>query len=336
MKILTTTGFYGTGSSAVTDLLSEYDNVSCKGDFEIRLAHDPYGISDLEYNIIQNTNRNNSSNALKKFIAMVERLHSPIFSRTYENYFNNRFKEIADKYIDSLCEFKYYGRWHYDLIERGKLVFFLSRLYNKMFQVIKNFLGIKNEVDHCILSEKEPAYGTIMDETDFLKKTTLFFDELINEINKENNEFVMLDQLVPPSNIARYERYFSNIKVIVVDRDPRDIFLLEKNYYKGHTVPYYNIDLFCKWFEWTRRQYEVSDKGNSIKICFEDLIYKYDETVKVIEEYIGLDKNFHSKPFSKFIPEISKKNTRLWEKYNDCMVEINIIEERLKRYCYSY
>lgn len=336
MKIVTTTGFYGTGSSAITDLLSEYDNVMCKGDFEIRIAHDPYGISDLEYNIIQNANRNNSSNAMKKFIAMVERLHSPVFSRHYEKYFNNKFKIIADEYIKSICEFSYYGRWHYDLIERGKIVFFLSRAYNKVFSVVKRVLKIRNEVDHCILSEKEPAYGTIMDEAKFLTQTRIFFDKLFAEINTENKEYIMLDQLVPPSNIARYERYFSNLLTIVVDRDPRDIYILEKHYWKGHTVPHYDVEVFCKWYEWTRRQYETSSKGNSIRIQFEDLIYNYENTVEKIERCIGLTAEQHVRKLEKLVPQISVKNTRLWELHPENEEEIKIIEEKLKKYCYKY
>ena len=129
MKVLTTTGFYGTGSSAITDLLSEYENIECKGDFEIRIVHDPYGISDLEYNLIENPNRHNSSNALKKFNSTVERICSPFFLSHYEKYFNNKFKILAKYYINSLCEFKYKGQWHYDLIERGNLFLFLNNKY---------------------------------------------------------------------------------------------------------------------------------------------------------------------------------------------------------------
>ena len=335
MKIVTTTGFYGTGSSAITDLLSEYDNVACKGDFEIRIAHDPYGISDLEYNLVDNPNKNNSSNSLKKFISMVERLHSPVFSRHYEEYFNNRFRKYAYEYINDIVEFNYYGRWHYDLIERGKIVFFLSRAYNKFFVILKRIFGIKNDVDHALLSEKEPAYGTITDRDKFLVATRTFFKKIIDEINPECKEIVMVDQLVPPTNIARYERYIPNLYTIVVDRDPRDIYILEKKYWKGHTVPYYDVDVFCKWYEWTRRQYEIMPKGNSIKIQFEDLIFNYNETVKKIEEFIGVAQLNHINPETIFIPKKSEKNTRLWEKHIDCLDDIKIIEKKLANYCFT-
>ena len=49
MKIITTTGFYGTGSSAITDLLSEYNNICCKGDYEIRIAMEDFLNKFLPY-----------------------------------------------------------------------------------------------------------------------------------------------------------------------------------------------------------------------------------------------------------------------------------------------
>ncbi|WP_349763455.1 hypothetical protein [Fusobacterium sp. SYSU M8D902] len=336
MKIITTTGFYGTGSSAITDLLSEYENIETKGDFEVRIAHDPYGISDLEYNLIENPNRHNSSNALKKFMEMSERYYNPIFLKPYEKYFNNKFKIFVKEYIKSLYEFKYLGRWHYDIIERGNFFIFASRGYNKIITILKKIIGISNDVNYNLLPKNELAYATIKNQDIFLERTKKFFDKLFNEINVENKEYIMLDQLIPPSNIARYERYFSNIKSIVVDRDPRDMYLLEKKIFKGNIVPHYNINLFCEWYKWTREQYENTDKGNSIRIQFEDLIYNYEKTVEIIENYIGLDKKMHTKALTKFDPKISKKNTKLWEKYKEYKEEIKIIEKNLAKYCYKY
>ncbi len=336
MKIITTTGFYGTGSSAITDLMSEYENVMCKGDLEIRIAHDPYGISDLEYNLIENANRHNSSNALKKFKKMIDRLHGTFLSKTYENYFNGKLRTYSDEYIRKLVQFEYYGKWHYDIIERGNLFFILSRSYNKAFVLLKKLFHVSNEVSHSLLPKDEMAYATIADEAAFLEATRDYFDRLIAEINPLEKEFVMLDQLVPPSNIARYERYFSNLFTIVVDRDPRDIYLLEKCCWKGHIIPYYEIDKFCQWYIWTREQYERSEKGHSLRIQFEDLIYKYEETVKNIEDFLGISSSLHLKERSKLIPEMSMKNTCLWERYKGYENDMRIIEKRLGNYCYDY
>ena len=53
MKIITCAGYYRTGSSAITDIFSEFNNVKSLGNAEIGLLQDPYGISNLETNIIE-------------------------------------------------------------------------------------------------------------------------------------------------------------------------------------------------------------------------------------------------------------------------------------------
>ena len=73
------TGSYGTGSSAVADLIKEFDNVSCVDRTEIRILYDPDGISDLEYNLIENPNRHNTSHAIKRFLRMAEMLDHVFF-----------------------------------------------------------------------------------------------------------------------------------------------------------------------------------------------------------------------------------------------------------------
>ena len=50
--IITTTGFYNTGSSAITHMLSEFDGIDNKsGVYEMRFIYDPDCISDLKVNV---------------------------------------------------------------------------------------------------------------------------------------------------------------------------------------------------------------------------------------------------------------------------------------------
>ena len=46
MKVITCASYYGCGSSAVTDLISEFSGVESLGDYEFRFLHDIDGISD--------------------------------------------------------------------------------------------------------------------------------------------------------------------------------------------------------------------------------------------------------------------------------------------------
>ena len=50
MKVISCASYHGTGSSAITDFLGEFDNVCSMTNYEFRFVQDPDGISDLEYN----------------------------------------------------------------------------------------------------------------------------------------------------------------------------------------------------------------------------------------------------------------------------------------------
>lgn len=333
MKIITCTGFYGTGSSAITDLFMDCKNVACKGDYEIRLLHDPYGVSDLEYNLIDNPNRHNTSNAIKKFKWNIDFLSGNTLNKKYEAYFDNKFKSLSYKYIDDICEFKYFGKWHWDVVERGKLFWIADRSYNKILTILEKIFHLYKENGHDLLPKNEMAYAGVMDRDVFYKMTQNYIDKLLDIINKEKKEYVFVDQLVPPSNFKRYNNYVNNLNVIVVDRDPRDIFILEKEIWHGHVVPCYDIDKFCDWFIWTRKMFEHSGiPENVIKIQFEDLIYNYETTIEQIFKFVGIDKINYTA--NHFIPEKSKKNTRLWKQYPQYENEISKIESRLHKYCY--
>ena len=333
MKVITCTGFYGTGSSAVTDLFSDCESVECKSDYEIRILHDPYCVSDLEYNIVENPNRHNTSNAIKKFKWNIDFLSGTWWNKRYEAYFDGKFKKLSYDYIDSLCAFKYYSKWHWDIVERGYTFWVLNRCYNKVFSLIKKMLGRSNDVNHNLLPKDELAYAGICDEHHFLKQTRKYVDDLLRAINKHNKDIIFVDQLVPPSNFTRYSRYVNDLKIIVVDRDPRDLYLLEKVVWKGKVIPCYDPVVFCKWFKWTRNMYEKSvTPPNVMKIQFEDLVYKFDETRQLLFEFADIDmKSYKMKHFD---PSISKKNTRLWEKYTSFSSDIEYIEKELADYCY--
>ena len=67
MKLLTCASYHGTGSSAVTNLIDECDNIHDMGDYEFRFVQDPDGICDLEYNLVINNHRLNSGYAIKRY-----------------------------------------------------------------------------------------------------------------------------------------------------------------------------------------------------------------------------------------------------------------------------
>lgn len=329
MKLITCTGYYGTGSSAITDLISEFDNVYSLGDYEFRFVQDPEGISDLEYNLVENHHRHNSGHALKRYKKKVDFL-SKIH---YEKYFNKKFKQISYNYIENLTDFKCKGMWHQDVIDRGKIFYFFERLINKIYMVNRKLLTGKSERGITLLKNEITLYSKPGEN--FYKITRNYIDELFKVANCDNKEFVMVDQLVPPSNINRYMKYFNDLKVIIVDRDPRDLYILEKKYWKGTVIPCENVKIFCEWFIYTRENIN-NDNKNIMKIKFEELIYQYDKSLKKIVNFLNLNEENHINKEKIFNRKISVKNTKLWEKNIEFAQDIKYIENKLSQYLYDY
>ena len=325
--------YFGSGSSAVTDYLSEFKDVKSLTNYEFRFAHDPDGLSELEYNLVENFNRHNSGHALKRYKKLVDYYGNHLLVKRYEPFFNNKWKSLSYEYIDSLVDFSFAGRWQYDFYDRGPFYEFWAKFVDR---VLHKTIW-KNEPDKNCFFGKSITYASHPTEKKFIECTQEYTSKLLNEANKERSKFLMVDQIVPSSNIDRHLRYFENLKVVVVDRDPRDIYLLSKYVWKDEVVPK-DIDLFCQWYEYTRstQENENWDNENKLLVQFEDLVYKYDETTEKIRKWVGLDEINHINKKEIFNPEVSKKNTRYWISHSECIDEAKYIEDKLSKWIYHY
>ena len=333
MRIISCASYYGTGSSAITDLISEYEGVFSLTNYEFRFVQDPDGISDLEYDLVENHNRHNSGHAIKRFKRLVDFYAGNRLIKKYEPYFQYQWKNISYDYIDKLTECRYKGWWQYDLLDRGFFFYYRKLLLNKMCKMTiwrnkedKQLNVLPNEITYCGKPSKE----------EFLNYTRWYLEALFEKANVDGSPNLMVDQIVPPTNLKRYLRYFNDIQVIIVDRDPRDIYLSEKLIWKGHVIPTESAELFCQWFRYTRahRETESVNTDRVMFIQFEDLIYKYEETVSRIEKFLGFKEIEHINKKKYLNPAISIYNTRLWEKHPKYSKDIAYIEKELKDYLY--
>ena len=332
MKIISCASYYGTGSSAITDLISEYDNVKSFGDFEFSFIHQMNGISDLEYYLVENHHRHNSDLAIRGFLKLAKFCAGNRFLKRYEYYFNHQFMNLTYTYINTLIKSKYKVvggcRYFYD---KGIWYYYFHRL---LLKGLKKILGIQKANK---LLQTENAYNCVVGETEFLQITRKYIDELLNNINPEKFPIVCLDQIVPSNNLDRYLRYFDDINVIVVERDPRDIYILAKYYWHSTIVPTDDVRVYVDWWRHTRYQAGKNNSHNKkvMYLNFEDLIYRYNETVAKIEKQVGLLPADHKYVFSKFNPKQSACNTQLWFS-KKCQADIVYIEKELKDYLFCF
>ena len=334
--ILTVTGCYSTGSSAVTDLVKECRDVYCKDDYEVRFAYDPDGIADLEYHLVENPNRHNTSHAIKKFMKMMNMLDHVYFIRRYRKHLGCEILPFVNEYVNAITKLRYRGIWHYDVYERGKLFYVMDSTYRNIRKILCRRLNFPLG-RATLLPINETAYLGTTDEEEFLSATRIFTGRVVKSINKEGKRDIFLDQLVPPSNIERYERYFDDIRVIIVESDPRDLFILGRERLGARIMPVKDVNEFCSWYLWTRSIYERENyQESTLFIQFEDMIYDYEETKRKIFIHYGIDEERHVNKKKYFKPQISAGNTMLWKKFDGYSKEMEVIKRRLSKYCYSF
>lgn len=333
MRFISCASYYGSGSSAITDLLSEYDSIFSFTDEEFRFLQDPDGIATLEWNLVHHFDRHNSGHALKRYKRLVDLYCGNIFGKKYEAFFHGNWRKYSYQYINDLTDFTYKGWWNWDIYDRGDFYFFRKRILNKILhetiwrnQPERTLNTMKNEITYC-------SHPT---EEKFLSITKNYIEQLFSSVCN-GTKTVMVDQIVSPTNLQFFIRYFDDIKVFVVDRDPRDIYVLEKYVWKDGIIPT-EVETFCKWFEYTREHRKVDNLNTDCVhyIQFEDLIYHYNETNALIEKWLGLEKKKHTKKGLYFDPAKSIHNTQTWKRYHCNMDDINYIENKLNDYLYDF
>ncbi|MBC2852528.1 hypothetical protein [Cetobacterium sp. 2G large] len=328
-KIITCTGYGTTGSSVVTDLLKEFDDVSSLGDYEYRFLFDPNGVKELEIALKYLNNRQNSDFYIKQFLKYIDYLSKSPMYKYYEKTFDNKFKIESEKFISNIIEIKWDGYWHRDIMSEN---IFIKSLYYLERAIQKKILK-QNESSAVIY--KNTMYYSYYDEKKFVKNVKEYLNNLILLLNKKEN-FIVFDQLVPPENIKDFSKYFDDIKVIIVDRDPRDIYTLEKFKYKEKFGPYKDLNSYIEWHKLIRKSRDKENENENVLVLnFEDFIYFYEETVDKLLKFLSIEKEKWIMKKKYFNPDISKKNTKVWEQYSEIKKEIEIIETELSDYLYS-
>ena len=342
-KIITCAGYGNSGSSAAIDFFKEFSNVLCIGGslFEFTFLHEPDGIIDLYYAITEG-HRLKTDLSIKRFLRLVYKLNFQNPSGpNYKDFFNNHFLDYTKEYLDDLGIIKWEGCWY----RNNELILndnneFIAKKY--IFQREVNNIEYKlYEPDGWMptfLLRNTMYYGETSKEN-FVKITKRYLSKLLNEFDPKNEfEFLLFDQLMPASCDTLYTSFFDDIYVVVVDRDPRDLYFANKVFWSCGYLPTVDVSVFTEWYKKTRSM-DYSDE-KIIHIKFENLIYEYEKTTKKLMEFVGLDNEMHNGRGKYLKTEESKKNTRLWLKYDLCGIpisdELNMIESELSDFCYNY
>ena len=245
-QIVVTSGDMGSGSSAMTDLLTEIEGYkNTTNSFEYIFMHCPGGLFDLEDKLLLGNNALRSDEAVHVFLETMQDLYckSNYWPSGYKYLLSSDFLKYCRELISNIaCVSIDETFWYYQENPQNFKMHVMSILYGKK---IMRALGVKKPLRY---NEMTFAYPTA---EEFYRAAKNFLGKIFAAMGS-GNENIIIDQLLLPHNIYRIDRYFGDeLRVFVVERDPRDVFLLNKYYWsqKNAQVPYpYDVNDFCKMY----------------------------------------------------------------------------------------
>lgn len=323
--IISACGFCWSGSGAVLDYLMEFDeNQVYKEEFDI--AYHPDGLADLDYNLNYNCSKFLSSGvAIPRFKKVANML---LDKRT-----NGESKKIIKDYLDKLIQVSWVG------CEEGQVLIHNQWLYNKIGMRIRYYLIPRLSREFCIKHKIYPLdnmYFSVQPDG-FIEKTQDFTDKILTQLGFDMEKNIVLNQAFPGNRPTNSMKYYRNAKAIVVDRDPRDVYIFLKAVFPNNSfsVPLDNVENFIAYFKNMHKTINKEITNNDVLyICFEDLIYEYENTIQKLNAFLDL-KN-HTYPKKYFKPEKSIANTQVFLRYPEYRQDIKRIECELKEYLYSF
>ena len=327
--IIGVNGYGYSGSGAVIDLLKEYKNLQVFDRCEFQWLHQPDGVFDLEYQIVENKGRQNSNAALQRFI---RNSHTrPAFALQLAS--KGQFHKISKEYIRNLTllEWKGYCTYEpYDIYRgHGNIIstFFDKAVTEVVCKVFPSFQ----------LPLKRKTYFSMVDKGVFNKYTKQYLMKIFECLGYNLDRPLVVDQLFSATRPSKGMEYFKKAKSIVVVRDPRDIFIDPKTTgRKCNFMPCNTVDNFILYYQ---KMHEEIDKykknGEVLIISFEDLVLKYKDTIKKIENYLGIRSDDHIFVKKYFNPDISCKNVGRYINFPEYKEDIKKIENSLSSWLYE-
>lgn len=333
-RIIIPTGYMGSGSSAITDLIGEFDGYkSLTGSFEYVFLHCPDGVFDLEDKLLIGNNALRSDEAIHKF----EECMNDLFHRkfwwvaNYKKYLHPDFMKETEKYIDNLVQYYPSGYWY--LQQKYSVSGVLWMGFRKLL-----LLGRRDKSKLKLPLQWPQMKISLITPKEFYRITQEYLKAVFECMGLHETNLV-LDQLLLPYNLWRMEHYFGdNAECFVVERDPRDVFVLNKYLWskRDEAIPYpTDVEEYCEYYNRLRVMERKTQNPHVHRIFFEDLIYHYEESLQAIYHILSVKPVDHIRKYKFFDPRISINNTQLFLGKRYCE-EVKIIERNLTRYLYDF
>lgn len=348
-------GFGASGSSLILDYLSQYnsfiDPKPKEHPFEFRFIKDPGGLLDLRDNILRSNYYWNNYAYVQDFLNQVSISSRPyrknIITKLLWNYdagsligfsfnkiTNNNFNKISKSFINDLYEVKFNYKWWNSYRNINFFFQILNNIKNLFYKKNESLLVLNKNLSSNSLNEKFKKYlkDVFFEMINYNLNSFSWFNTELNKIEKFT---LLLDQGASPSSAKKtLEILPKNSKIIIVYRDPRDVYLSTAGFFPK------DPESFCKIFESEVNKALDQKHENILHVQFEDFVMNSKIETDKLCKFLNIDKSNNVLDERKILRtrynlKWSKSRIRKWEKIENRKKEIEYISKRLSHLCYN-
>lgn len=332
MNIIDLSGFSFTGKSAIYDLISEWDGYYSHGkEFEFDLIRVQGGILDLRQALTQeHWSPVRSSEAIRNFLRLTHHMggDKSLLSRlmrsgaSYDNYFPG-FSLLTNEFVSSIIESSWQCEWPFALYSRDKGYLTAIKLARKFG-----------------FSREDTVYLARLSEAEFDAKSREYFKRLFAPIAAKGFGWLVLNNAFEPFSPERSIEFFDHAKAIVVDRDPRDVYISALRAGKiegsqvGLAVTGGSVSNFIRRFR-IYRSVSTTKSPHVYRMKFESLVLDYEAEITRIRSFLGDVSVASSSQRRAFDPINSAQNVGQWKRVDDLRLldDVALIRSELSEYC---
>lgn len=327
--IIGTCGFGSTGSSAISDYLSEYEDKALVLD-RVEFTWVDYcdGLIDLEHHLFHTHCRTiDSIVALRRYQERADSLINYYCDWKPEK--EKLYRESVTSFLESITMVKWPWCLRRDLS-------FKERLREKIFREYT----IKKEIKSGLQLEEYPnrIVSYSMKPENFYESAKKHVKEILTVFGADDfTKDIVLDQPFSGNNPQAAFPFYEDPVAFVVDRDPRDLFCFARTQLAGrnHFMPVNNVKDYVVYYKTLREgQPYLEENDRILRLRFEDMVYNYEETTSRIREFLEYPENPNPKKY--FDPALSIANTQVYKRFPQFAKEVEFIEYELKDYLFDF
>lgn len=273
-EIILLGGFGRSGTTALRELLRFHKDIY-SFPYEFRLLTDPDGLLSLHAALVTNWTPWQADFAIDRFLKMTRNLGSRYFGNYvgsgYRNHLKNSYKYAVHELEKELVSFSYKGVW------AGR-----ANLLNKgLLRITKHNRFFFNTSDiHFTRPFKAEEFYLLSQK--FL--TNLFAAKLI----EENKKTILIHEPNVTLNPEKCLRLTGSEKIIVIYRDPRDVF----GSFQGRDWSPQKLEQAIEYqkqtqMRWIQMKQEL-DSSQFLEIRFENFINDFESQLNKIGSFIGV------------------------------------------------